>query len=460
MSVYFARYHRDRRAIRVSANEDDSISSMMEGAPPPSWPGGRRLVYSPSGRPAKRASMFREEEALREEIEGLKRDLQGRDSQITQMQGQVQMLSTISNHLLDFLLELEATTGKTFLSTDRRGPDRVPPPHDLASLIHTALTHLASLDADLLVHYEEEFRKQAESTVKQLDVKQEKIDSVRDSRLAIAADNAKMRQSLEFHRRELQSLEQMADSLVRQKIQSSKQQEFETDGVMEEIESVKESRRALNKTVRMKEARVQRKAAAAQNARPCKRVVDSVKEDQFLHQRITDLEMRLDREVTEKELAREELSHVRGEITRAEEMIEKFKQNLTQERKRQADRINNQLRRYIEEQRDDFKRNIANQRKKNMELERQRAELLEEEKLLTAVLQTLEKQLQVQMQKLPALGQWQQGSEAAAQKKSPIMKFKRAPDDGEMKGVKKQLVQIKSKRMRPRSLLAPSKYTR
>jgi chromosome segregation ATPase len=174
---------------------------------------------------------------------------------------------------------------------------------------------------------------------------------------------------------------------------------------------------------------------------------------------IDELAARMERETRERELAEQELRHVRAEIGRAQEMIQKFKDNLTAKRQRAADRVNGQLRAYIEQQRQDFQRAIANQRKKNSELERQRAELIEEEKLLGVVLQTLEKQLQAQMQKLPSLAQLQHGIDGMQPAKSDAAaKIRRGLEDGEIKGVKRQMLQLKSRSMRPRSLLAASRY--
>jgi chromosome segregation ATPase len=315
------------------------------------------------------------------------------------------------------------------------------------------------LHRDLPSRFEEDFRRRAEGAVRGIESRRSKLDGVRTARLAAAAEVAKLRRVLEFHRQERESLEAIAMTLRDQRLQSERQMEADTSELREQIDGAEDRVRTLGKAIRSKEARLQRRSQLEASARSPKRVVDSVKEDMLLQATIDELAARMERETSEREVAEEELHHVRAEIGRAEEMIRKFKANLTAERQRAADCVNGKLRAYIEEQREDFRRAIANQRKKNNELERQRAELTEEEKLLGVVLQTLEKQLQAQMQKLPSLAQIQHGIDGIAPAKGDAVgKSRRALEDGEIMGIQKRMVQLKSKRMRPRSLLAASKY--
>jgi hypothetical protein len=178
-----------------------------------------------------------------------------------------------------------------------------------------------------------------------------------------------------------------------------------------------------------------------------------------LNRRISELQKRLNREIEEKELAEAELVHVKFEIQRAEAMIHKFKASLTKEQQIAADNVNNSLKQFIEQQRADYKRAIANQRKRNLELEKQKAELIEEEKMLTGFLQSLEKQLQAQVGKLPSLAQLQHRLEPMTlPRRNPFLKQKRAPDDAEMRTVKKALIQLKAQKGAAKSVMVGSRY--
>jgi hypothetical protein len=191
-----------------------------------------------------------------------------------------------------------------------------------------------------------------------------------------------------------------------------------------------------------------------------KRVMDAVKDDIALRKRIAVLQVRLDRERQEKDLAHEELAHVKREIARAELMIEKFKSSLTPEQQVAADNVNDSLRVVIENQREEFKRAIANQRKRNLELEKQRQELVEEEKTLAGFLLTLEKQLQMEMVKLPSLAQLQHRLEVVpGPRRNPQVVGKRQIDDAEMRTVKKAIIQLKSQKAAAQSLMVGSRYT-
>jgi chromosome segregation ATPase len=393
------------------------------------------------------------------ELEQLRRDIADKDSQIALLQSRVEQLAPVASSLVAVLSEVEAAAGRSFLTAEQRSPGSVLASEELVPIMRQAIGFLVTLHTNLPSRFEEDFRRRAEGAVRGIDTRRAKVDGVRAARLAVAADVAKLRRIVEFQRQERQSLEAIATNLRDRRVQSERQMAADTDGLQEQIDGAEDRVRTLGKTIRSKEARFERRSHIQASSRPPKRFVDSVKEDAHLQATIDELSARMERETSERELAEEELRHVRSEIRRAERMIAKIKANLTAERQRAADRVNGQLRAYIEQQREDFHRAIANQRKKNSELERQRAELIEEERLLGVVLQTLEKQLQAQMQKLPSLAQLQQGVDAVAPARGDAVgKIRRRLDDGEIKGVKKQMLQLKSRRRRPRSLLAASKY--
>jgi hypothetical protein len=268
----------------------------------------------------------------------------------------------------------------------------------------------------------------------------------------------KLRRLADIQRQEKQSLQSISDSLDRQLAQSAKQREAETASVHEQIDAVRDSIRILQKSVRSKTDKVQKAEEDAQT-KPPKRVISAVREDVDLNQRIAELQKRVDRETFERALSEEELEHVKGEIKRAEAMIDRFKASLTKNQQIAADAVNMRLKVFIEQQREDYRRAIANQRKRNMELEKQKTELIEEEKMLNGFLVSVEKQLQIQMSRLPSLAELQHRMDGgAAQRRSPPAKALRAPDDAEMRTIKKAIVQLKTRKGTSKSVLVGSRY--
>jgi hypothetical protein len=391
---------------------------------------------------------------LRVEADIMRRDIADKDSQIIHLNKQIETLGQIAPDMSLFLTDLERATGETFL-TDA---DDAPSPLELAFLVKKGVTRLLALHQELPDRYEHHFMGRAESALSELERKQRQIEEIRTNRTAIEREVARLGRLATLERQEKQSLEMIEGSLTRRKADSAKQREATEGEVVEAVAVVEESKAELQKTVKTKEEK-KSKFETQIAMRPPKRVTDAANEGAVLNEKIADLRVRLERETQERLLAEEELQHVHKEIDRAQAMINKFKANLTKAQQGTADSINNRLREDIEQQREDFRRAIANQRRRNIELEKQRAELIEEEKLLAAFLQTLEKQLQAQLHKLPSLAELQHRTDGGGgTRKSTLAKGKRAPDDPEMRGVKKQIAQMRARKGVSKSVLAGSRY--
>jgi chromosome segregation ATPase len=294
--------------------------------------------------------------------------------------------------------------------------------------------------------------------LRELEAKRAKINETKMQWATVMADVSRLHRLAAIERAEKQSVECIDRSLDAQKVASTQQLEQVAIETSEEVVAIEESMYNLQKEVRAKEEKCQKAEVQMQMQTP-KLVMDAAKEEEFLNETIRDLRRCVEREMDERSLAEEELAHVKREIERAQEMIHKFKASLTKQQQDSADAVNDSLREFIEQQREEYRRAIANQRKRNMDLEKQKAELVEEEKLLTGLLQGLEKQLQAAMQRLPSLSELQHRTDGPGQaRRSQLIKAKRAPDDGEMQTIKRQILQLKSRRRMARSVLAASRF--
>jgi chromosome segregation ATPase len=385
----------------------------------------------------------------------MKRDVADKDLQIAHLNERCEMLDTVSQSMLAFVQDLERATGGAFLT--HRSTDEPPSALDLAFLVKKAVSRLFSLHEELPLRFEADFRQRAEASFLELEAKRTEIKETKARREAVARDVRRLHRLAEIHGAEKQSLECINRSLDSQKAASAQQLQQVVLETNEEVAAIGDSMGDLQKSVRSKTEKRQKAEDQARTRAP-KRVLDAGKEEEFLNEVIADLRRRVERETDERSLAEEELTHVQDEIERAQEMIGKFKASLTKEQQDSADAVNSGLREFIEQQREEYRRAIANQRKRNMDLEKQKAELVEEERLLAGFLQSLEKQLQAATQRLPSLSDLHKRPDGAGQaRRSQPIKARRAPDDGEMQTIKRQILQLKARRRMGRSVLAASR---
>jgi hypothetical protein len=395
---------------------------------------------------------------LRLETEIMVRDISDKDTQIMHLNKQIETLEQVSDAMSLFVADLERATGETFLTGADRSGDDPPSVLDFAFLVKKGVTRLVAMHQELPARYEQHFAARAESALGELERKQQQIAVTRANRTAVGREVARLERLAALQRQEKQSLEAIDRSLATRRTDSAKQREAAEGDVAAALTVVAESTAELQKTLQVKQEKKSKFKTQIAMKTP-KRVADAAKESAALSARIANLRARLERETQERLLAEEELEHVHREIERAQAMIDKFKMNLTKQQQRAADSINNRLRKDIEQQREDFRRAIANQRRRNIELEKQRAELTEEERLLTGFLQTLEKQLIAQLHKLPSLAELQHGTDGAAgARKGTLAKGKRVPDDAEMRGIKKQIAQMRTRKGVSKSVLVGSRF--
>jgi hypothetical protein len=400
------------------------------------------------------------EDHQRAEIEFMKHDIAEKDAQILHLTRQTEKLSSITNLFYHLLLDLEQSSGEQFLPSEQRPPNELPSAHGLFALVQKALMTIITLHTEMAKRFEADFAGRVDSALNRLHCDEEEIARIQADRLRITTEISRLNRLADIQRNERDSLESMARSLNLQMLQSAKHRDVETGIIREQIETVQESIVALQSTVRTKKEKTM-KAEEESQTQPPKRVLDAVKADIALNQRIEALRKLVERETFDRKLSEAELVHVRVEIERAHAMINTFKMNLTKEKQMNADNVNSKLKQFIEQQREDYRRAIANQRKRNMELDKQKVELTDEERMLVGVLQGLEKHLQIQMQKLPSLAQLQQRTtviSTSIQRRGTPAKTMKPMDSAEMRGIRKAILLLKVRKGLSKSVLVGSRF--
>jgi hypothetical protein len=397
------------------------------------------------------------QELTRTESEVMRREIADKQFHINQFSKAAYELTEMCQGLQKLILDLEESTDEIFLSAEQRNPELLPSANELTYVIRKALTTLVSLHKDLANRFEADFARKAADAITEIKAKKTELEELKQSRKVLMHETEKLEKLADFQRAEKESLEIMSKSLQDQKCHSSIRMGNLLSSLQSQVDGVQKDVRVLASDIRVQEDQNDRIEKEACIPMP-KRLADKIKGDSILTREIKELRKRVNRETVETDLAIEELAFVQREILRAEQMIARFKRNLTKEQQKHSDDVNNELRSFIETQREEFKRAIKNQKKRNAGLEKQRKELIEEEKMLTNLLSALEKQLQLNMQKLPSLAQLQRKMDLTeSASKLAVMKGRRAPDDAEMRSIRKALMQLKSRKIVSKSVIVQAK---
>lgn len=394
------------------------------------------------------------------EIEIMKKDILDKDIQIAQYNKQIDNLAYISRELWKLLMDLEEASTSQFLSPEQHQESSIPTPHESVAILKKAINQIIILHQELPIRFEKDFSTKATKISKETDDKRREVEAVRAQRYQTQKEIKQLKRIAYIQTSEKDSLGKYCEELIEQKDANDRTQEMECNNIKEQIKQIRDNISELKQIAQAKDQKNQKVHKLA-NQTISKRVIDTIKEDADIELEIVELQTRMERETTEHDVTKEELEHTRNEIERGKKILEKFKKSLGQEQKDAADRINNALKQKITEQRDKYQRAIKNQKKRNNELEHQKADLIEEEKMLSNFLQSVEKQLQAQMQKLPSLAMLQHRLDPPKPTKNPAMvskSRKRAPDDAEMRSIKKAMSKLQSRRMLAKSVIVQNKY--
>ena len=388
------------------------------------------------------------------EIELMKKDISDKNQQIAHLKVNVEQFHKLTNDLYQLILELENSTSITFINQEQKQSSKIPSSRELVKITRQALTELVKIHQEMPSRFEADFSKKATQIVNEINQKSEKIDLINAEKEKILEKSKKLERLAKIQESEIESLKSINDSLQEQKTTIDSQHMTQTAIIHDQIQMLKSNVKGLKQVARAKEEKNQKTAQIA-NLPLKKRTLDSIKEDIAIQDEIDQLQKRIDSEIQEHQTITDELNLTKSDIERAKSVIEKFKQSLTKEQKDAADSINNKLKLMIEQQREDFKRAMKNQRKENAELDKQKADLIEEERMLRNYLQSLEKQLQIQSQRLPSLSVLQHRFEPENQRiKGALRRSKqRAPDDSEMRTIKKAIFRLQNRKLVSKSVL-------
>lgn len=388
------------------------------------------------------------------EIELIKKDISDKNQQIANLNKSVEQYQKMTENLYQLIIDLEKSTSLSFISPEQKQSSTLPSSRDLVNITRSALTALIKIHKDMPSRFEADFSKKATQIVDEINQKTAKIEEINSEREKVLTQVQKLERLASIQEKETESLKIICENLKEQKVSIDSHHMTQSAIIHDQIRSIKSNTKNLKQVARAKEEKNQKNAKIA-NMPPNKKTLDSIKEDIEIQDEIDQLQENLDRELQEHQMTNDELELTKVDIERAKVVIEKFKQSLTKEQKEAADSINNRLKQMIEQQREDFKRAMKNQRKANAELDKQKADLIEEERMLRNYLQSLEKQFQIQTQRLPSLSVLQHRFEPEMQqiRGFPKRSKQRAPDDSEMRTIKKAIFRLQNRKLVSKSVL-------
>ena len=387
------------------------------------------------------------------EIEVLKLGIAEKNNQIAHLNQAVDQFNQLTDSLTELIKDLEESTSVQLFNAEVT-QSAFSSTHELVHITRKGMNELLKIHKEMPQRFEEDFEEKVAMLTEKIDRKRKKIEDINNEIKKIEDDTKMLERMAHIQETETKALKEVSDSLESQKNSVDESHRTESSFLEDQIQTIKSDIRDLKKTVRGKNEKNE-KAIQLATQPLSKRTLDSMREDIEINEEIESLERRLNREYQEHEMTNSELEIILVDIQRAKAVIRRFKNSLTKEEKIRHERVNNYLKDVIEQQREEFKRAIKNQKKANSDFEKQKNDLIEEEKILRTYLQSLEKQLREQMQKLPSLALLQHRYDPQeVQRKTAMSRSKqRAPDDPEMRTIKKAILRLQNRRVVSKSVL-------
>lgn len=385
-------------------------------------------------------------------VEILRRDILDKDQQISNLQSKITQINETYELIHKLIQDLESSTGIELLSYSQHNKFNSFTPTEAVNYIRQGISSLIKIHKDMPNRFEKDFTQRVNQITDEMEQIDNQILDIQKKRQKTDQINQNLTRTLQIEESEKESLHAIVNNLRTQIENSDHQRLLDTMKTQNDTADLQKKIRIYKEQKQQKSQKNEEQRLIA-TAPYSKRMKDTMKEDIELQEEISKLQQQLEREYQEHFQDEEELQHTENEIQRAKEVMMKFKMSHRKEEKIHADTVNRILRLFIDKQRDDSKWAIKNQMKKNRELERQKADLIEEEQMLSNYLQLVEKKLAAQMLKLPDLTLIQQRSDDAPKRRINVASKIRDTDDLEMRTIKRQMAKLQKDRIRARTAM-------
>ena len=388
------------------------------------------------------------------DIDSMRRDLIEKQKQIESLTIKTAMYTETIEKIQELIHDIEVATEIPLVTEAQKAKFSYLAPNDVVSFLRKGIKNLVQLHQETSKRFEASFHDKVQAIVEKIDEANKKTFETKKKQELIMNANQKLERDIALHHKERKSLQEISESFNQEIMEQKRRIQDISTEAKDLLQKHKNKIERLNTLTRQQQEENQI-IEAKTNAPPTKQHYQKVLEMAESEQEIFHLQAELDHEITEHDLAKQELLHVESEIERAQEIIDKFKVTLNKDSRRAAHKVNDKLRKILAKQRDDFQWMIASQQKKNHELEKQYQDLVEEESMLKPYLQSVEKKLAAQMLKLPSLTTLQHKDKVQVPDKNTKGKITKTHEieDAEMRQIKKTMMKLRSKRTHVKSSL-------
>ena len=390
--------------------------------------------------------------AQRAELELYKRDLEEKDKIIKALDVRVDEYTRCCNQIHDFILRMEEITHRSFFTDEQRSKTILITHIEYAQLLRKSLSTLVEIHKGLQGRFASSFSEKATKI-------SEEITSIRDEILDIEKKKKdaneeinKLMRLADIHQKEKESLHRILGSIDSQTKQLDLQANMRVSSIKDQINRVHLDIDAINQETTTLDKKYTKMLEQPKYIKGF-----NTKHDDFIIEReIVAMTRRYEHDCSTYESDLREYTHVINELKRGRQHLEMHKSALTRDRINAAEKLNQELRLYIESERVNDAKKLDMQIKKNRDLEKQLNETKEELATLKPHLQQLEKKYLSQVSRLPSLNPRldQNSSPGAHNQKS------HAHDDNEILMVKRALAKIRGKKGTSKSDVIPKSTLR
>ena len=419
------------------------------------------------------------QQVLRNEMEAYRRDIAEKNNQIQKLTEKHEKYKQACSEIHDLILEFEKVCSHEFFTKEQREKQILITHMDYVKLIKESIHYIIQQDKLLEEKFTQDFSKIANvASEKLVSIRNEFLD-VRKQKENWISTTTRVKRLYAINERERKSLQQFVDSLTQEKEEIDNSTAQTLDDFKSKMDKLREERKGYTEERAEKEKKynriIQKKMPGLNVVKRIRKKHDTTIEDNLLQKEIQELLKRYDSEAAYYDKIKAEYDHILNEIERGKEHIEKHRKALSQHELDKAQKINQDLKEYIEKERVEDKIKYDSQVKKNKELERTIKEHMEEQTMLKQYLAQLEKKIAIQAAKLPVLQttsaspsptiQETNGTDNDNDARGPIklqpsirVASRHKNDDLEMKLIKRAMSTISRKKQVSKTLNLPQRY--
>lgn len=377
----------------------------------------------------------------KQEIEIMKKDIADKDAQIRNLSEKCAEFSQACSDIHALIRDFEAVADQKFFSPEQASKNIFITHMEYTKILSNSINSIINQHNSLQDQFTKDFSDYAEDVSKRLIEIRDEFLAVRKRKEEVIENTQYLKRLCQVNERERQSLQTIVEQLNDQKAQIDASAQIDVDNFKQQYDKMHQETREFKQEALQTTMKFEKQLNKPQP----RQISDTRLEDSILQREVTTLARHYDMESQNYENTYKEYQHVMEEINRGKEHIKKHMKALDRQELENAQKVNKELRAYIESERNNDKMRYESQVKRNKELERTIQEHLDEQNMLKQYLQQIDKKMSTQSTKLPILTGGQKENNIESKNTTLILSRHKA-DDAEMKMIKKAMSSIARKK--------------